>query len=65
MTSHDATKGGGPEKTEQRMVGAFSGVQLNALADVVSLGCARVLRFHHRPRGHPAAGAHQPGQRRG
>ena len=35
VTSHDATKGGGPEKTEQRMVGAFSGVQLNALADVV------------------------------
>ncbi len=35
VTSHDATKGSGPEKTEQRLVGAFSSVQLNAPVDAV------------------------------
>ncbi|EHP44751.1 hypothetical protein OR16_02030 [Cupriavidus basilensis OR16] len=35
VTSHDATKGTAPGKTEQRMVGAFSSLQLNAPVDAV------------------------------
>lgn len=35
VSSNDATKGTGPERTERRSVGAFSGVQLNAPVEAV------------------------------